>query len=92
MRTADNLPPSCAIFTNSGNLNFLEPSGPGTGLLYLYSIMKIHPVGGKLFHAYDRQTDMSKLIVAFHNFVDAPETVKCPYTHHKHLAALILGT
>jgi len=24
---ADNLPPSCAIVTKSGNLNFLEPSG-----------------------------------------------------------------
>ena len=25
---ADNLPPSCAFVTISGNLNFLEPSGP----------------------------------------------------------------
>jgi hypothetical protein len=24
---ADNLPPSCAIVTKSGDLNFLEPSG-----------------------------------------------------------------
>ena len=24
----DNLPPSCAVVTKSGNLNFLEPSGP----------------------------------------------------------------
>ena len=34
--------------------------------------MKICPVGAELFHAArrtDRQTDMSKLIVAFHNFV-----------------------
>jgi len=28
MRKAENLPPSCAIVTKSGNLNFLEPSGP----------------------------------------------------------------
>ena len=28
MREADNLPPSCAVVTKSGNLNFLEPSGP----------------------------------------------------------------
>ena len=28
MRNADNLPPFCAIVTKSGNLNFLEPSGP----------------------------------------------------------------
>jgi len=28
VRKADNLPPSCAVFTKSGSLNFLEPSGP----------------------------------------------------------------
>ena len=28
MRKADNLPPSCAVVAKSGNLNFLEPSGP----------------------------------------------------------------
>ena len=28
MRKADNLPTSCAVVTKSGNLNFLEPSGP----------------------------------------------------------------
>ena len=27
MLKADNLPPSCAVVTKSGNLNFLEPSG-----------------------------------------------------------------
>ena len=27
MHKADNLPPSCAVVTKSGNLNFLEPSG-----------------------------------------------------------------
>jgi len=25
---ADNLPPSCAVVTKSGNLHFVEPSGP----------------------------------------------------------------
>ena len=35
MRKADNLPLSCAVVTKSGNLNFLEPCGPVTGLLYL---------------------------------------------------------
>jgi len=38
--------------------------------------MKIHPVGAELFHA-DRQadgwTDMTKLIVTFRNFVNAPK-------------------
>jgi len=28
VRKADNLPPSCAVVAKSGNLNFLEPSGP----------------------------------------------------------------
>ena len=28
MRKADNLPPSCAVVTKSGSLNFLEPFGP----------------------------------------------------------------
>ena len=40
MRKADNLRPSCAVVTKSGNLNFLEPSGPvqacnGTALPFL---------------------------------------------------------
>jgi Fe-S-cluster formation regulator IscX/YfhJ len=41
--------------------------------------MKIHPVGAELFHAgermggqTDRQTDMTKLIVAFRNFSNTP--------------------
>jgi len=28
VRKADNPPPSCTVVTKSGNLNFLEPSGP----------------------------------------------------------------
>ena len=39
MRKADNLSPSCAVVTKSGNLNFLEPSGPVTGLLYLFTFV-----------------------------------------------------
>ena len=37
------------------------------------SFMKICPVGAELFHA-DGQMDMAKLIVAFHNFANAPKT------------------
>jgi hypothetical protein len=33
--------------------------------------MKIHPVGAELFHT-DGRTDMTKLIVAFRNFANAP--------------------
>jgi len=40
VRKTDNLPPSCAVVTKSGNLNLLEPSGPvqacnGTALALL---------------------------------------------------------
>ena len=38
--------------------------------------MKIPPVGAELFHAdirVDRRRGMTKLIVAFHNFANAPE-------------------
>jgi len=49
VRKADNLPPSCAVVTKSGNLNFLELSGPfqacnGTALplpLHPYSTVKL---------------------------------------------------
>jgi len=39
----DNLPPSCAFLTKSGNLNFLEPSGPvracnGTALPFVLDV------------------------------------------------------
>ena len=43
MRKADNLPPSCAVVTKSGNLNFLEPlSRPIMGLLYLYLTLSLY--------------------------------------------------
>ena len=40
MRKAENLPPSCAVVTKSGSLNFLELSGPlqacnGTDLTFI---------------------------------------------------------
>jgi hypothetical protein len=38
--------------------------------------MKIRPMGVEYFHAdgrTDRQTDMTKLILAFHNFANAPK-------------------
>jgi hypothetical protein len=39
--------------------------------------MKIRPVGAELFHA-DGRTDMTKLMVAFRNFANAPKN--CPST------------
>ena len=48
--------------------------------------MKILPVGAELFHTEgdtagrtDRQTDTTKMIVAFHNFAKTPKT--CVLTH-----------
>jgi hypothetical protein len=44
--------------------------------------MKIRPVGAELFHAdgqADGQTDMTKLIVAFRNFANAPNKSKCRF-------------
>lgn len=52
--------------------------------------MNIHPVGAKLFHV-DRQ-DTIKLIVAFHNFVNAPknevqeQTNKQPTSWQPHMS------
>jgi len=45
--------------------------------------MKIRPLGAELFHAdgrTDRLTDITKLIVAFRNFVNAPRTLHCRNT------------
>jgi hypothetical protein len=38
----------------------------------IWNFMKIRPVGAELFHA-DGQTDMTKLIVAFRYFANAPK-------------------
>jgi hypothetical protein len=40
--------------------------------------MKIRPVGDKLFHA-NKQTDMTKLTVAFHNFAKAPKKLETAF-------------
>jgi len=45
----DNLRPSCAVVTKSGNLNFLEPFGPvqacnGTTVLY-FTLLYLHTSG-----------------------------------------------
>ena len=40
----------------------------------ILNFIKIHPVGAELFHV-DGQTDMKKLVVIFHNFVNAPKNI-----------------
>ena len=48
MSKADKLPPSCAVVTKSGNLNFLEPSGPALPFSILHTSFPLspHPVLG----------------------------------------------
>jgi hypothetical protein len=42
--------------------------------------MKIRPVGAELFHDGRTQTDITKLNVAFRNFVNAPKnSTFCPH-------------
>ena len=64
----------------------------------LTNFVKIRPVGAELFHAdggtdrqTDRQADMTKLIVAFHNFTNAPKNSlhvgDHRVTHYSNLAA-----
>ena len=47
-------------------------SNAGFKVKDVQSFMKIHPVGGELSHA-DGQTEMTKLIVTFRNFTNAPK-------------------
>jgi hypothetical protein len=57
----------------------LEFSGQIFEKTQIYIFIKILPVGTELFHAEgrsDRQTDMTKLIVAFRNFANAPTTIE----------------
>ena len=56
------------------NLNFLDRVSKNT---QVSNFIKFRPVGAELFHA-DGQTDMTKVIVAFRNFVNMPKsTLSC---------------
>jgi hypothetical protein len=53
-------------------MNFLDRVSKN---IRISNFMKIHPGEAKLFEAgkqTDRQTDMTKLTIAFHNFSNAP--------------------
>ena len=53
MHKADNLPPSCAIVTKSGNLNFLEPSGPVQACNGTALPLPLHRELGKSFNTVE---------------------------------------
>ena len=53
-------------------MNFLDIFYKNT---HISNFKKICPMGVKLFHA-DGRTDMTKLIVAFRNFADAPKNTR----------------
>jgi len=44
--------------------------------ILISNIAKLHTVGTEFFHA-DRRTDMTRLVVAFRNFVNAPKNDGC---------------
>ena len=46
------------------------------------NFMKIRRVGAELFHQTDGRTDLTKLIVAFRNFVNEPRNI-LSQTHTK---------
>ena len=63
----------CPLFLSDFNeiFNFLNRFSKK---LQISSFIKIRSVAAELFHA-DGQTDMTKLIVAFRNFANAPKNV-----------------
>jgi hypothetical protein len=57
--------------------------------LFWSDVMKIRPLGAELFHA-DGLSDMTKLIVTFRNFVNAPKNANLTLIPIRH-ELLILG-
>ena len=103
MRKADNLPPSCAVVTKSGNLNFLEPSGPvqacnGTDFFLhggdpatfcdvIYSLMYVH----LRFRLYDPPCSGAVCAQVFHLdlcIIPVPCIVGCLLNEGKRLTVL----
>jgi hypothetical protein len=83
VRKADNLTTSCAVVMKSGNLNFLEPSGPlqacnGTALPHLshsHNEQENHPHticdmrSSHCFTSYRDTTNVSPHFVLFQDFL-----------------------
>ena len=83
MPKAENLPPSCAVVTKSGNFNFPEPSGPvqtcsGTALPYLYVVS---PGSKPLVHWGGPGTSNSATVGEGNRLLElgvrGPDTVAC---------------
>ena len=86
MRKADNLPPSCAVVMKSGNLNFLEPSGPLPGLFYIFYCfiyLKFSPyLGLVLSVSIVYLPILVKYRIEIYNF--------CPSPHPYHMFGIML--
>ena len=72
MRKADNLPPSRAVVTKSGNLNFPEPSGPlqacnGTAL----------PLKCVIIYLLASQHHLAEMLVYVWKFLSVVSVTKC---------------
>jgi len=83
------LPPSCAVVTKSGNLNFLEPSGPVTGLIFImYNTSLLYRNSQHPFHEKEEKSTvtatcycslcLAKVIRSFTLFSVYPYTGKVP--------------
>ena len=74
MHKADNLPPSCAIVTKSGNLNFLELSVPVQACNAIALPFTYRPTGSR-----DRSVGISThhglggLVIEFKNSLACPD-------------------
>jgi len=63
---------SVILVTYLGKLNFMDRVSKNP---QISTTLNIRPMGAELFHA-DGQTDMTKLVVAFRNFANAPRKRK----------------
>jgi len=78
------LPLSCTVFMKSGNLNFLEPSGPVMGLLYpyLYQSLRAILMYRHLCPSFPKWSFSSEVIeIQFCSYFSSPSPLTTPPPH-----------